>query len=402
MGEIKLIPYKWWGVDHLGRLHHGKIYALNSQSVESQLKTQGMQEFIINKIALLEVFRKNTLKYSQLTSLLHELLILTKTGVNLMEALALLENNCDQPLLLALLKNIRCEIAGGQRLSQALKIYRQYFGDMVCELIEVGEQTGTLEGILNHLVAYREKVQELKKKLIHAMIYPAIVMSFTFLLVLIMVFAVIPRFAHLYQSFSVSLPWFTRLLLEGTSWLKHNFLYLVLSSLFFVWQIVQLRTSKSVSNYCYKIKLKIPWLKQLLIASMLSQSLLMLSMLLRTGTSLVQALEMLVKTATNTHFRIIWQEVLENLLTGQTFSGSLIRNGLFPHRLHTMVRLGEESGTLDQSLQSLADYYQQQVDSKLQQFEKLLEPFLMVLLAGIVGSLLIAMYLPIFRMGSIL
>lgn len=402
MTDLKLTLYQWVGVDHSGQILNGKIYAINSQLVEAQLKTEGIEECIIKKMWLASFFKKPWLKYSQLTSFLHELLMLLKTGINLVEALHLLQENCKNYLLLALLKNIRADIDSGQRLSQAIKNCRTYFGEMVAELIDVGEQTGTLEIILSHLISYRDKVYNLKKQIINAMIYPGIVISLTTVVIMILVLAVLPRFAHLYQSFSLPLPWATRCILTSVAWIKKNFLYVLFGFLFVCWQVSQLKSQKSLRDYFYQLQLKIPWLKQLLVASALSQSLFMLAMLLRTGTALVQALEMLVKTSTNDVYKIAWQQVLMSLIAGQSFSEALIKNQLFPHRLQTMVRLGEESGSLDQLLQNLAEYYQEEVDQRLHHFEKLLEPILMLLLSVIVGSLLIAMYLPIFRMGSVL
>lgn len=395
--------FLWIGVDANGFRIRGEAIVSSKEALSQELKH--------GKIHLLSAKPKssafdrirNAIRSPHITQFCRELATLIQAGIPLINALEMMRQNQTNVYFQELLLSIKLEIERGNQLSQALMRHNVYFDEMLCNLIGAGEQSGTLETVLNYLADYREKIESLKRQLKRAFCYPVVVLSVSMLVTILMLTLVIPRFASLFHNFGAQLPFITVMVIHIANGVRHfgvEFILMALISLiFFKWQ---LKRSEYFGNVVAALLLKIPILGTILQHIILARCMQTLSLLLKAGLPIATALQTTAKVA---HHRLYYQEfskMSQQVVLGKTLHSTFIKNGLFPNRVQQFIAIGEESGTLDNMLSQLANYFTERADHSIGLLNQMLEPLLMLILCVIIGGLVIAMYLPIFRLGSII
>ncbi|MGD8310002.1 MAG: type II secretion system F family protein, partial [Chromatiales bacterium] len=300
-----------------------------------------------------------------------------------------------------LLLGIKTDIEGGSSLAEALSKHPLYFDDLFINLVEAGEHAGVLESLLHKIATYKEKTESLKGKIKKALFYPAAVILVAILVTAIIMIFVIPQFEQLFSSFGTDLPAFTRAVIDLSefvqSWWWAMLIGVIAVAIAFgrVW-----KRSRKFRHAVDKMLLKTPILGVILHKAALARFSRTLSTMFAAGVPLVEALESVSGATGNVVYSDAVLRMREDVATGQSLQLSMQQQTLFPHMVIQMVSIGEESGSLDSLLAKVADFYEEEVDNAVDALSSLLEPLIMVILGVLIGSLVIAMYLPIFQLGA--
>jgi type IV pilus assembly protein PilC len=395
--------FMWMGVDVNGFRIRGEAIVSSIESLSQELQREKIHLLSAKPKSNLLFRLRNSLRSRHVTQFCRELATLIRAGIPLVSALEMMRQNQINLYFRELLLSIKLEIEKGKQLSQALKQQNFYFDEMLCNLISAGEQSGTLEIVLNYLADYREKIESLKRQLKRAFCYPIVVLSVSILVTILMLTLVIPRFAALFNNFGAQLPLLTIVVIHIANGVRHFgmefFCCAIIGLAYFKWQ---LKRSELLGNVVDKFILKIPILGNILRQIILARCMQTLSLLLKAGLPIAAALQTTAKVA---HHRLYYREFMkmsQQVTLGNTLNASFTENALFPNRVQQFIAIGEESGTLDNMLSQLANYFTERVDHAVAMLNQMLEPLLMIVLCVIIGGLVIAMYLPIFRLGSII
>ncbi|MEJ1471439.1 MAG: type II secretion system F family protein, partial [Candidatus Sedimenticola sp. (ex Thyasira tokunagai)] len=308
------------------------------------------------------------------------------------------ENPAMQDLILA----IKSDVEGGTALAEALKKHPLYFDDLFCNLVRAGEAAGVLEILLDKIATYKEKTESIKGKIKKALFYPAAVIIVAFLVtVLIMVF-VIPQFQTLFSSFGGDLPAFTKAVVTMSEWMQSYWWAVVIAVIGSIYLFSYTwKRSRKFRQTIDRMMLGIPIIGGILNKASISRFARTLATMFAAGVPLVEALESVAGATGNVIYSDAVMRMREDVATGQSLQLSMKQQGLFPHMVVQMVSIGEESGALDHMLSKVADFYEEEVDNAVDALSSLLEPFIMVIIGTLVGGLVVAMYLPIFKMASV-
>lgn len=340
----------------------------------------------------------------ELTGFTRQLATLTTAGIPLMQGLSILKQNIEKTTLGQLIQKISLHLEKGYPLSTALKQYPMHFNALYCNLVLCGEQSGTLDIMLHRLATYQEKNQSLKRKIRKAMAYPLAVLIIAFSITLLLLLKVVPVFQTVFEGSGTPLPAFTQLLLSISQSLQnHGFIILMISflcSIFFI----QLYRSKKHPAFKQAIQyyvLKIPVLGVLIQQTILARITRTLATTTNAGVPLIESLNTLTYATQNSHYSLLLIKIQQNLKSGQSLHMAMQAFKLFPPMMVQMIKIGECSGTLEMMLDKIATLYEEKTELSIDSLSSLLEPLIMVLLGLIVGGLVIALYLPIFNMGSV-
>lgn len=400
----KLRHYHWRGINQAGRKVSGVIMGYQEQEIRSKLTEQRIQ---IKKIkrrqpSTLSKLR-NQMKAEDVTETTRQLATMIESGVPVVQSLKLISESHHKSEVRAVLSQVTSQVEAGASLSNALKTSSPLFDSFYCDLVATGEQTGHLGEIFSRIATYREKNETMRKKVIKAMIYPAMV-TFTAILVTIMMLVfVIPQFASIFSSFGAELPWFTRQVMKASDFLTHFGGYLALSVAI---SIISYR-------YCYKksydlrlaanrLTLKLPILGNVLLKATIARFARTLATTFSAGIPLLTGLQSAGKTAGNLHIQKAIHEAYTNTAAGMPLYLALRQCHVFPELMLQMTMIGEESGSLDEMLNKMALLYENDVDNTVDNLGKILEPLIILILGGLIGSLLVAMYMPIFSLMSVI
>jgi type IV pilus assembly protein PilC len=324
-----------------------------------------------------------------------------QAGVPLVQAFDIIGKGHENPAMQDMLLSIKADIEGGTALAEALKKHPLHFDDLFCNLVHAGEQAGVLEDLLDKIATYKEKTESLKGKIKKALFYPAAVIIVAFLVTAIIMIFVIPQFQELFSSFGSDLPAFTRVVINISEWMQSWWWALVIgligTSLIFrnVW-----KRSRKFRHIIDKALLKIPVIGVILHKAAIARFARTTATMFAAGVPLVEALESVAGATGNIVYSDAVLRMREDVATGQSLQLTMKQQNLFPHMVIQMVAIGEESGSIDSMLSKVADFYEEEVDNAVDALSSLLEPFIMVIIGVLVGGLVIAMYLPIFHLGS--
>jgi type IV pilus assembly protein PilC len=308
------------------------------------------------------------------------------------------ENPAMQDLLLA----VKSDVESGTALAEALSKHPLYFDDLFCNLVKAGEAAGVLEILLDKIATYKEKTESLKGKIKKALFYPAAVIIVAMVVTAIIMIFVIPQFQVLFQSFGGDLPAFTKAVIAMSAWMQQwwwALLLLIIASIYILSNIW--KRSRKFRQTVDKILLKIPIIGVILHKASIARYARTLATMFAAGVPLVEALESVAGATGNIVYSDAVLRMREDVATGQSLQLTMKQQGLFPHMVIQMVAIGEESGALDDMLSKVADFYEEEVDNAVDALSSLLEPFIMVIIGTLVGGLVVAMYLPIFKMASV-
>lgn len=384
--------YFWYDIN----FHQNKIIATSKQDVKRQLLLQGQ---IAIKIRAGNMITKKSFHPNDLLIITKQLATMLKAGLSIIDSLRLLLDDQPKPQWQYLLSDISQQIAKGESLSTVLKQYNSVFPALYCEIIAIGELTGQLDHSFEQLTAHLEKSLQLQKQIRKAMRYPLFLLSVSVVVIIVMMFIVLPKFADIYQSFDAQLPYFTQLVIDIANKVQQNgVLILLVPSLgYFLFQrFFKVRYQLTIDRQ----KLALPLLGQVIQSQCLMQIFHTLAITQQAGIPLLTGLSASANTTGNSYYHDIINKIINGIEQGNAFSQML--SSYFPKICIQLVHAGEESGSLDVMLNNLSLYYQQQNQTLTDNLVKAFEPILMLFLALIIGGLVISMYLPVFQMGDVI
>jgi len=323
-------------------------------------------------------------------------------GIPLVQAFEIIGTGHDKPAMQKLVLEIKAEVEGGTSLHEALAKHPLYFDDLFVNLVEAGEQAGALEGLLDKVATYKEKSEAVKKKVKKALFYPAAVLVVALIVTVILLIFVIPQFEELFKGFGADLPAFTQMVINLSKFVQRNGLYLGVVVAGAVYAFIYFhKRSRRMRQLLDRISLKLPIIGPILNKAAIARYARTLSTMFAAGVPLVEALESVAGACGNIVYEDGVMKMRDEVATGQRLQRAMENTGLFPNMVVQMIAVGEESGALDTMSGKVATFYEEDVDAAVDSMSSLLEPLIMAILGVLVGGLVIAMYLPIFKLGAV-
>jgi type IV pilus assembly protein PilC len=322
-------------------------------------------------------------------------------GVPLVQSFEIIGRGHENPSMQDLILAIKADVESGSTLADSMAKHPLYFDELVCNLVNAGEQAGILEGLLDKIATYKEKTEALKAKIKKALTYPMAVIVVALVVTAILLIFVVPQFESLFKGFGADLPAFTRMVVDLSEWMQSYWWMALLSIGGAIYGFGQAkRRSVKFAHGLDRLSLKLPIIGEILTKAIIARYARTLSTMFAAGVPLVEAMESVAGTAGNAVYAEAILGMRDNVATGQQLQLSMAQTKLFPNMVVQMVAIGEESGSLDAMLSKVADFYEAEVDDAVDNLSSLLEPLIMSVLGILVGGLIVAMYLPIFKMGS--
>ena len=405
MAETALVttPFHWEGTDRKGNKVKGKSMATTEAAVRADLRRQGVVPSRIRKQRPRPFSRSAKITTGDIAVFSRQLATMLAAGIPLVQAFEIVGTGHDNPAMQKLILGIKADVEGGSALAEALAKQPLYFDDLFVNLVESGEQAGALEVLLDKIATYKEKTEALKKKIKKALTYPAAVLVVAFVVTTILLIFVIPAFEDLFQGFGADLPTFTRMVIDLSVFVRSNgaILAIGIGSAFGAFFYFKKR-SRAMRHFLDRMMLKIPVLGPIMQKAAIARYARTLSTMFAAGVPLVEALESVAGATGNIVYEQGVLVMRDEVATGQRLQQAMENTGLFPNMVIQMIAVGEESGSLDDMSSKVADFYEEDVDNAVDNLSSLLEPMIMAILGVLVGGLVVAMYLPIFKMGSVI
>lgn len=400
--KTKLQQFVWEGKDAKGRELKGENEGPNAAYVKSMLRRQGIQPSKVRKKPKPLFSTKKKVKTKDITFATRQLATMIGAGIPIAQSLEAIGRGHENPSVQELLTSIRQDVESGTSLSQSMRRYPLYFDRLYTSLVAAGEESGTLDILLEKVATYKEKIEAIKGKIKSAMLYPAAVMMVAIVVIAILLIFVIPQFESLFQGFGGQLPTLTQMVVELSRWFQ-VWWWLFFLILFggIVGAIAAYRRSARLQYLMDRIALKLPMFGPLIQKSVVARYSRTLSTMFGAGVPLVDALESVAEATGNRVYRNSILEVRNEVSTGRSLEVSMAQTGLFPSIVLQMIASGEESGELELMLMKIAEFYEREVDDAVAALSSLIEPIMIVMLGVIVGTMVVAMYLPIFKMAAV-
>ncbi|HIF9341907.1 TPA: type II secretion system F family protein [Photobacterium damselae] len=400
----KIRYYRWRGVNQGGKKITGVTLGFQEQEVRAQLTEQMIQVKKIKRTnpSTLDKIR-NQMKSSDVTAITRQLATMIESGVPIVQALKLMASSHHKAEVRAVLTQVNTQVEAGASLSKALKSSSPLFDNFYCDLVTTGEETGYLGQVFVRLATYREKSEAMRKKVIKAMIYPSMVMLTAISVTILMLVFVIPQFAAIFGSFGAELPWFTRQVLKASDFLINYGGYLAVGLLLaLVLYRYSYKRSYSFRLRMARLSLRLPIIGNVVLKATIARFARTLATTFSAGIPLLTGLQSAGKTAGNLHIEEAIMEAHTSAAAGMPLYLSLRQCNVFPELMLQMTMIGEESGSLDDMLNKMASLYENDVDNIVDNLGQILEPLIIIVLGVLIGGLLVAMYMPIFTLMSVI
>ncbi len=399
---IKQFPFNWEGTDTRGKKIKGKTTAANEAAVRSELRRQGVVPRRIRKESTL--FKSSgKVTAADIAIFSRQLSTMLTAGIPLVQAFDIVGSGHDNPAVQRLVLNIKQDVESGASLAEALAKHPLHFDDLFVNLVTAGEQAGALETLLDKIATYKEKTEAIKKKVKKALFYPGAVMVVALIVTTILLIFVIPEFESLFQGFGADLPGFTRMIIDLSVFVRAQGIFIVMAVAGGIGgYIYAYKRNKKLREIQDRIALKLPIIGGILDKSAVARFARTLATMFAAGVPLVEALESVSGACGNIVYEIAVLQVRDEVATGQRLQHAMENTERFPNMVIQMIAVGEESGSLDEMAGKVADFYEDDVDNAVDGLSSLLEPLIMAILGVLVGGLVIAMYLPIFKMGAVI
>jgi type IV pilus assembly protein PilC len=394
-------PYVWEGTDKKGKRLKGKMLAVSEAAVKADLRRQGVLAKSVRKE--MQFFKNGKKIVSEDIALFaRQLATMLQAGIPMVQCFDIIGNGHDKPSMQKLVLAIKGDIESGTSLHEALGKHPLYFDDLFVNLVEAGEQAGALETLLDKIATYKEKTEALKKKIKKALFYPAAVMAVAVIVTTILLVFVIPQFESLFKSFGADLPAFTQMVIGLSKFVQESGIYIAIVAggagyAFFYFK----KRSRPMRRVLDRMLLKAPVVGPILVKAAIARYARTLSTMFAAGVPLVEALNSVAGATGNIVYEEGVLKIRDEVATGQRLQRSMEQTGLFPNMVIQMIAVGEESGSLDSMAAKIADFYEADVDAAVDAMSSLIEPLIMAILGVLVGGLVIAMYLPIFKLGAV-
>jgi type IV pilus assembly protein PilC len=398
--RVKEYTYLWEGIDRNNRNVRGEIKAASETVVTSNLRRQGIR---IKKLKRQTFRGGGRVNEKDITFFTRQLATMLKAGVPLLQAFEIVARGHRNPRFARLMMDIKGRVEAGSSLSQAFREHPAHFDALYCNLVNAGETAGMLDGILERLATYKEKILALKSKIKSAMFYPISVVTVAIIVVWIIMVWVIPAFKQVFKSFGADLPAPTLIVMAVSDffvaywWLMLGIIIGTLFGFFFL-----LRRSTAFRYTIDRISLKLPIIGGILEKATIARWTRTLATMFAAGVPLVESLDAVAGASANAVYIAGTRKIQNEVSTGTSLTNAMHNTGLFPSMVLQMTQIGEESGSLDGMLSKVADFYEREVDDAVTALTSLLEPIIIVFLGVVIGGLVVAMYLPIFKLGAVI
>ena len=394
----KEFSFAWEGKDKTGRIIKGEMRAPGDATVSAHLRRQGVQVTKIKKL------RSSTQKIApkDIALFTRQLATMMKAGVPLLQAFDIVGKGHSNPSVAKLLLNIKTDVETGSSLQQAFQKYPLYFDDLYCNLIGAGEAAGILDSLLDRLATYKEKIESIKSKIKSALFYPVSIIAVAFVITAVIMIFVIPAFSELFESFGADLPAPTLIIMAISDvfvtywWAIFGGIGGGLYTFFYFW-----KRNKKMQRIMDMIMLKLPIFGTLIRKASIARWSRTLATMFAAGVPLVEAFDSVAGAAGNAVYYDATKFIQREVITGNSMTVAMQASEVFPSMVLQMVAIGEEAGSLDAMLSKVADFYEAEVDDAVDALSSLMEPIIMVVLGVLIGGMVIAMYLPIFKMGQV-
>ncbi len=402
----ELLPnFVYEGTNRRGQKIKGEMPGKNLALAKAQLRKQGINVISIRKKSknLLEGLSKKKVSALDIAIFARQLATMMKAGVPLVQSFEIVAEGLDNPSMREVVLGIKGEVEGGSSFAGALKKYPQHFDDLFCSLVASGEQSGALETMLDRVAIYKEKSELLKQKIKKAMKYPATVIVVAVVVTIILMLKVVPVFQDLFSSFGADLPAFTQMVVNMSKWMQVYWWVLILGIGITIGAFIEAKKrSEAFRDLLDRAALKAPIFGDLVYKAIIARYSRTLATTFAAGVPLIEALESTAGATNNVVYRKAVMQIRDDVSTGQQLQFAMRTTNVFPSMAIQMVAIGEESGALDAMLEKVATHFENEVDNAVDGLTSMMEPLIMAILGVLVGGLVVAMYLPIFQMGSVI
>jgi type IV pilus assembly protein PilC len=395
-------PFLWEGTDRNGKKIKGKSLANDEASVRADLRRQGVVPTRIRKQRKSMFAGGGKITTAEIAIFSRQLATMLAAGIPLVQSFEIVGNGHENEAMQKLILSVKADVEGGSALAEALAKQPLYFDDLFVNLVEAGEQAGALETLLDKIATYKEKTEAIKKKIKKALTYPAAVLVVAFVVTTILLIFVIPSFEDLFKGFGADLPGFTRMVIDLSFFVRTQGLYLAAMAGAAVGAFLYFKKrSRKFRHFLDRMMLKFPILGPILMKASIARYARTLSTMFAAGVPLVEAMQSVAGATGNIVFEEAVLTMRDEVATGQRLQVAMENTDLFPNMVIQMIAVGEESGSLDEMSAKVADFYEEEVDNAVDNLSSLLEPMIMAILGVLVGGLVVAMYLPIFKLGAV-
>ncbi len=397
--EVKEFTFRWVGKNKAGRVVRGEQQASTVAVVNATLRRQGI---LPTKVSKQGARRGGSVKEKDVALLTRQLATMMRAGVPLLQTFEIVGRGHDNPAVSKLLLDIKSEVETGSSLSQAFRKFPLHFDALYCNLIEAGEQAGILEAILERLAIYKEKTMALKAQIKSAMTYPIAILVVAFAVTAVIMVFVVPAFKKVFASFGADLPGPTLVIMGISDFVVSNgWIILIIlvgsvSAFFYAW-----KRSEPMQIAMDRLLLRMPIFGSLVRKSVIARWTRTLATMFAAGVPLVESLHSVGGAAGNHVYKVATKQMQNDVSSGISLTAAMQSSQLFPNIVVQMVAIGEESGALDSMLGKVADFFEAEVDEAVKGLSSLMEPIIMVVLGILIGGMVIAMYLPIFKLGAV-
>jgi type IV pilus assembly protein PilC len=397
--------YVWKGKNSFGEKRKGEVEAPDQAAALNHLKRMRVAEPVIKEKPkdLMENFPLFQPKITgkDVVVFTRQLSTMIDAGLPLVQCIEILANQQSNVSLKKVLKEIQKDVEAGTTFADSMRKHPKAFDNLFCNMIEAGETGGILDTILTRLAAFMEKTMALKKKIKGAMTYPAICLAISLLILAVILIFVIPVFDEMFRTFGSALPVPTQIVIDMSNFVKSNFLFMAIGLFLFIFICKKIYNTEKGRLKVDAALLKAPVFGILIRKVAVAKFTRTLSTMLQSGVPILEALQVVAKTAGNKIIERAVLRVSDSIAEGRPIAEPLTESGVFPNMVVQMINVGESVGALDTMLEKIADFYDEEVDQAVENLTAMIEPFMMVFLGGMIGGLVIAMYLPIFKMASV-
>jgi len=400
---LKQDLFSWEGTDKRGSRVKGESRGPSPNLIKADLRRQGINPLKVRKKSqLFSNAHKKKITPKDIAIFTRQLATMLGAGVPLVQSFEIIGRGHENPSMRDLILSIKSDVESGTALAPALGKHPLYFDELVCNLVEAGEHAGILETLLDKIATYKEKTEAIKGKIKKALFYPAAVVVVAFIVSAILLIFVVPEFQSLFESFGANLPAFTQMVVNLSHFVREWWWIILAALIGSGWGLIEAKKrSPAFNRGLDRTTLKVPVVGAIVNKAAIARFARTLSTMFAAGVPLVEAMESVAGATGNIVYHDAVMKMRDDVSTGQQLQLSMTQTGMFPNMVVQMVAIGEESGALDSMLGKVADFYEQEVDDAVDGLSSLLEPLIMAVLGVLVGGLVIAMYLPIFKMGSV-
>ncbi|TNF88639.1 MAG: type II secretion system F family protein [Gammaproteobacteria bacterium] len=397
------IEFLYEGTNRGGAKVKGEIFALSDAMAKNELRKQGINPLKVKKKPKALFGGADKVKPSDIAIFARQMATMMQSGVPLVQSFEIIGQGSDNQAVQKLIMSIKNEVEGGVTLAEALAKEPLYFDPLFINLVNAGEQSGALETMLDKLATYKEKVEALKAKVKKALFYPIAVLAVAFIVTTILLVFVVPQFEELFQSFGADLPALTQVVINLSKFMQSWWYIIAFGIAAAVYTFIRVKkTSPKLQESWDRMALKAPVVGEIATKSAIARFSRTLETMSAAGVPLVEAMDSVAGATGNIIYEKASLKIKDEVSQGTQLQTSMRNTGLFPNMAIQMVSIGEEAGSLDAMLAKVADFYEAEVDNAVDALTSLLEPIIMAVLGVLVGGLIVAMYLPIFKLGSVI